>query len=287
MARFPASWTSPPRGLGTGALALDGVTGKAAFAVADWGAPALDATLEFKRLRAPGADGLPGTLFVRLDGQGIAVRGAVRAPNERLTFEAQGAPGKAFEFKAKGRLSIGALLAALKSKVEGRGFVAFDLAGNLANPFDLPADPVDALTLSGTINASFDQIAVPALFRGGAARGKIDLSLRPGNWRFTSDGLRLSAASLAKELLARLPDAAQDRLDGGVRLTVSGPASLRTRQGATAMVHHSTARYGLRLRIWHLACGARSMPPRNDGRPRDATCWTGRIARWRPNFWPR
>jgi len=227
MARFPASWTSPPRGLGTGALALDGVTGKAAFAVADWGAPALDATLEFKRLRAPGADGLPGTLFVRLDGQGIAVRGAVRAPNERLTFEAQGAPGKAFEFKAKGRLSIGALLAALKSKVEGRGFVAFDLAGNLANPFDLPADPVDALTLSGTINASFDQIAVPALFRGGAARGKIGLSLRPGNWRFTSDGLRLSAASLAKELLARLPDAAQDRLDGGVRLTVSGPASLR------------------------------------------------------------
>ena len=227
MARFPASWTSPPRGLGTGALALDGVTGKAVFSVADWGAPALDATLEFKRLRAPGADGLPGTLFVRLDGQGIAVRGAVRAPNERLTFEAQGAPGKAFEFKAKGRLSIGALLAALKSKVEGRGFVAFDLAGNLANPFDLPADPVDALTLSGTINASFDQIAVPALFRGGAARGKIDLSLRPGNWRFTSDGLRLSAASLAKELLARLPDAAQDRLDGGVRLTVSGPASLR------------------------------------------------------------
>ena len=227
MARFPASWTSPPRGLGTGALALDGVTGKAAFAVADWGAPALDATLEFKRLRAPGADGLPGTLFVRLDGQGIAVRGAVRAPNERLTFEAQGAPGKAFEFKAKGRLSIGALLAALKSKVEGRGFVAFDLAGNLANPFDLPADPVDALTLSGTINASFDQIAVPALFRGGSARGKIGLSLRPGNWRFTSDGLRLSAASLAKELLARLPDAAQDRLDGGVRLTVSGPASLR------------------------------------------------------------
>ena len=227
MAHFPASWTSPPRGLGTGALALDGVTGKAAFAVADWGAPALDATLEFKRLRAPGADGLPGTLFVRLDGQGIAVRGAVRAPNERLTFEAQGAPGKAFEFKAKGRLSIGALLAALKSKVEGRGFVAFDLAGNLANPFDLPADPVDALTLSGTINASFDQIAVPALFRGGAARGKIGLSLRPGNWRFTSDGLRLSAASLAKELLARLPDAAQDRLDGGVRLTVSGPASLR------------------------------------------------------------
>jgi hypothetical protein len=213
--------------LGYRALSLDGVTGKAVFAITGAGAPTLDATLAFKRLRAPGANGLPGTVSLRLNGPDIAVRGTLNAPGERLAIRVDGVLGQTLDYQAKGNLTIGTLLTVFEITATGSGSVAFDLGRTLADPLDFPADFRDALTLSGTLNAALDDIAVPARFQGGGVRGEIGLSLRPGDWRMTSDELRLSATHLAKDVLAPLPDAVEDRFGGGVRLTVNGPASLR------------------------------------------------------------
>ncbi len=218
--------------LGYEDISLGGVAGSAAFTLPRSGKPTLDAAFGFQRLTAPSIDGKPGSLAIKLDERGISARGELTLPDGRLSFEAQGRPGEALDFKAGGKLAIGPLLVALKSGIRGRGTLAFDLAGTLADPLDFPASLVDALSVTGSVDAALDTIAVPAILRGGAVRGKIDLSLRPGAWRIASDGLRLSAASLAKDILLRLPSAVRDRLGDGIRLAVNGPATLTiTRKG--------------------------------------------------------
>lgn len=206
---------------------LAGIDGTAAFTRPRAGEATLEATLEFQRLRVPGFDGPTGTLTLALNGRRIVARGQLHTPGGRLALDARGVLGGPLDYKTTGRLAIGPLLAALESTIQGRGSVAFDLAGTVADPFDFPANLADAVTVTGSVDVTLDDIAVPGLLRGGAARGSIGVSARPGDWRFTSDALWLSAASLAPGILAPLPNAVRERLDGGVRLTVSAPTTLR------------------------------------------------------------
>ena len=220
------------------ANALSGIKGTAQIERAQDGALKGETALKFQRFDAPGIDGQPGSLSVRLDDTDLAIQAALDWNDGTLRVSAKGPLEGPVRFKMHGKTASVQGLAEHFMDIEATGAAEFAVEGSIKNPPDvfrnLAAKPLSVLPnvdAQGWLDSAVDNVNLPGFARGVSLTGRAEFDLNADGIRISTQKLHLAAGALENEVTAKLPRAIRNYMASPVRVMIrphdAGKATVR------------------------------------------------------------